>query len=67
MGMDAFHRHLPVKELIAGAPSDWNLAKPSVAGFFSELGGGIADLFIDPVKGAKEDGEPEPYKVYIDL
>lgn len=60
-GLKAFHKHLPVEDILARRPVEWELAKPSIAGFFTELGGGIADLFIDPVKGAQKEGAPSCY------
>ncbi len=56
VGMDFFHERLPVDKLLAGKPIEWNLSKPSISSFFYELGGGVADLFVEPYKGAKEEG-----------
>ena len=46
--MDFFHERLPVDKLLAGKPIEWNLSKPSISSFFYELGGGVADLFVEP-------------------
>lgn len=54
--LKAFHCHLPVADLVAGRPTIWQLAKPTVYSFINEVGSGIADLIMDPVKGAREDG-----------
>lgn len=56
VGMDFFHEKLPIEKMLAGKPIEWNLSKPSISGFFYELGGGIADFFMDPYKGAKDEG-----------
>jgi len=58
VGMEDFHRNLPLKKLRKKVPVEWPLSKPSLGNFFHELGGGIGDLFMDPIRGAKEDGAP---------
>ena len=57
VGMDFFHERLPVEKLLAGKPIEWNLSKPSLSSFFYELGGGVADLFVEPYKGAQKEGK----------
>jgi hypothetical protein len=58
VGMEDFHRNLPLKKLLKNVPVTWHLTKPSLGNFFYELGGGMSDLVMDPIRGAKEDGEP---------
>lgn len=56
VGLDFFHEKLPLEKMLAGKPIEWNLSKPSISSFFYELGGGVYDLFSEPYKGAKEEG-----------
>lgn len=55
-GVAAFHRHLPVEDLLAGRPTVWSLAEPGVTDLFSETGTGIVGFFTHPAKGARKDG-----------
>ena len=56
-GVAAFHRHLPLEDLILGKPTVWQLAQPGVTDLFSETGTGIVGFFTHPYKAAKRDGE----------
>ncbi|KAK9794957.1 hypothetical protein WJX73_003179 [Symbiochloris irregularis] len=56
MGVEAFHRHLPVEDMMAGRPTGLRLSEPGLTDVFSETGTGVIGFFTHPYKDAKKKG-----------